>query len=238
VQTIDFAAIREGLPIIDYVRRLGVRLRRSGSLFIGKCPIHREQHGEAFTVDPETQRWRCWGKCSGWGDVLDLEQALGGGTLAEAAERLGGRQIAETLSIAKPQRAKPASAITTENPVGLPYRMTSEEIYFSFQAATRLVRSVRLINRVAERRRWRPETIRNLALEPSLGIDSQGRMCFLYETGCKRRWQDDEGNRQIRWAFGKPWLWRFGYITLARTVFVCEGETDAITMPTQGLSRT
>ena len=36
MEKIDFAAIRERVPIVDYLRHLGVRLRRSGTLLLGK----------------------------------------------------------------------------------------------------------------------------------------------------------------------------------------------------------
>ena len=236
METIDFHSVRKQFPLADYVRRLGIRLRRSGINLIGKCPVHHEQRGEAFSIDPETQKWRCWGKCDRGGDVIDLEQALGGGTLREAAERLGTRWI-QTQQLQKIPKQEPASAITKENPLGLPYRMTGEEIRSCVDAATRLVKDESLIQTVARRRNWKPETIRGLALEPSLGIDAKGTLCFLYEAGCKIRWQCKGGERQIRWAFGQAWLWRFGYIKLAETVFLCERETDAITLLDSGVEQ-
>ena len=88
MQPIEFHSLHERFPLTEYVQRLGVRLRRSGWLLIGKCPIHQEEHGEAFNVDPRTHRWRCWGKCGRGGDVIDLEQALRGGSLMDAISRL------------------------------------------------------------------------------------------------------------------------------------------------------
>jgi hypothetical protein len=237
MEVIDFAAIRERFPLADYVRRLDVRLRHSGSHLIGKCPIHHEQRGNAFSVHPETQKWRCWGKCNRGGDVVDLEQALGGGTLTDAAGRLGAQRVQRTQQLPKVPKQEPSPAITEKNPLGLPNRMTGEEIHLCVEAASRLLKDERQIQRVARHRDWKPETIRGLALEPSLGVDAKGRLCFLYETGCKRRWRDKEGGRQIRWAFGKPWLWRFGYIKQVETVFICEGETDAITLLDSGVEQ-
>ena len=85
---IDFDEIRRHFPLPVYCEARGIRLKRSGRFLIGKCPIHQERNGEAFTIDPEAQRWRCRGKCSRGGDVIDLEQALGGGTPMEATARL------------------------------------------------------------------------------------------------------------------------------------------------------
>jgi len=47
--------------------------------------------------------WRCFGKCRKSGDVTDLEQALYGGTRAEAAARLGAQRACEQLPKASKQ---------------------------------------------------------------------------------------------------------------------------------------
>jgi CHC2 zinc finger len=85
---IDYDAICERNLLPEYCERRGIKLRPSGGSLVGKCPLHHEHHGEAFVVFTDGH-WRCFGKCGKSGDVIDLEQALGGGTLAEAAARLG-----------------------------------------------------------------------------------------------------------------------------------------------------
>ena len=235
MNTIDFDSIRVRHPLPEYCASRGIQLRRSGGSLKGKCPLHHEQNGESFTVFPDG-RWRCFGKCDKDGDVTHLEQALGGGTLSEAAARLGAERTQSARPLPKALKQESDPIITKENPFGLPYRMTGEERHLCVEAATRLVKSDSLTQKIAKNRNWRPETIRGLALEPSLGIDAAGKLCFLYETACKLRWRDN-GERQIRWAFGKPWLWRFGYIKQAETLFVCEGETDAITLLDAGIEQ-
>jgi hypothetical protein len=230
---IDFDSIRRRFPLEDYIRRLGVRLRRSGGLLVGKCPIHREQQGAAFSVDPETQKWRCWGKCDRRGDVIDLEQALGGGTLAEAAKRLGAQPIRLPQHLPKVSRPRPAPTITEKNPFGLPYRITDDERRVSVEAAERLVTTENAIESIAQNRGWKPETIRNLALEPSLGLTRDGRLAFLYESGLKIRWKEN-GERRFLWQFGKNWFWRGGYIQQSKTVWISEGETDCIWLVDRG----
>jgi hypothetical protein len=42
----------------------------------GKCPIHREQSGEAFAVYPKKNKWICYGKCQARGNVIDLAWLL------------------------------------------------------------------------------------------------------------------------------------------------------------------
>jgi 5S rRNA maturation endonuclease (ribonuclease M5) len=231
--SIDYEAIRARNPLPEYCERRGIHLRRSGGSLKGKCPLHHERNGESFTVFPDG-RWRCFGKCDKDGDVTHLEQALGGGTLAEAAERLGAQRIQQTQQRPKVPKQEPAPSTTKENPFGLPYRMNDDERRLCVEAATRLLTTENAIESIAHQRGWKPATIRNLALEPSLGVTDDGKLAFLYESGLKVRWKEN-GERRIRWAFGKPWLWRGGYIQQAQTVYICEGETDAITLVDSGL---
>ncbi len=90
-----------------------------------------------------------------------------------------------------------------------------------------------LCERIASRRGWKPETLRNLTYEPSLGWYER-KLAFIYETGVKLRWRQ-KGERILKWAFGKPWVWRGSLIDCARTIYFCEGETDAISLIDAGL---
>jgi DNA primase len=92
VRTIDFDAIRARHPLPEYCQKRGIELRiigASGEL-VGLCPLHEEK-SSSFTVYPDNHFY-CFG-CGKYGDVTDLEQALGGGTRAEAAARLGAEPL-------------------------------------------------------------------------------------------------------------------------------------------------
>jgi twinkle protein len=92
---------------------------------------------------------------------------------------------------------------------------------------------LKLCERIANARGWNPKTIYDLTVGPHLGWH-EGKLAFIYEAGVKLRWrQDDE--RVIWWTFGKPWLWRGSLIDIARTIYLCEGETDAISLIDAGL---
>ncbi len=51
----------------------------------------------------------------------------------------------------------------------------------------------------------------------------------LSAAGCKSRWRDN-AERRFKFLFGKSWLWRGELIPQAETIYLCEGETDAITL--------
>jgi hypothetical protein len=168
--------------------------------------------------------------------------------LAEVRQLGNGEAFVEFLNMAGATAAKPEQSaqrpasqkkhetmtITKENPFGLPYRMSDDERRTCVAAALRLLTNQTAIESIAERRKWKGTTIRALAVEPSLGITADGKLAFLYESGLKVRWKEN-GERIIRWSFGKPWLWRGGYIRQTNTVYVTEGETDAITLIDSGL---
>jgi hypothetical protein len=103
----------------------------------------------------------------------------------------------------------------------------------AIEMAIALRKNVNLCGRIAKARGWKPETIRDLTIGPHLGWH-EGKLAFIYETGVKLRWRQ-HGERIIRWAFGKSWLWRGSYIDTATTVYLCEGETDAISLIDAGL---
>jgi 5S rRNA maturation endonuclease (ribonuclease M5) len=90
-----------------------------------------------------------------------------------------------------------------------------------------------LRERCATKRGWKPETLRQLALEGYLGW-ANGKLAFIYDTGVKLRWHEN-GERIIRWACGKPWIWRGAYLNFAEMVYLCEGETDAISLIDSGI---
>jgi CHC2 zinc finger len=87
--TINFEQIRQDIGLLSYCEQRGIALRRTGNCWTGRCPIHQERNGNSFVVWSD-QRWSCFGKCSRGGDVIELERALGGGTVREAVERLAG----------------------------------------------------------------------------------------------------------------------------------------------------
>ena len=90
MRSIDFAQIKDRVSIESYCRSRGITLSPHGDYLSGACPLHGETHGESFVVFPRTRRWSCYGKCDRHGDVVDLEAALTGASIGDAARRLEG----------------------------------------------------------------------------------------------------------------------------------------------------
>ena len=57
---------------VEDVAALITELTGHGDALSGKCPFHNERKGRAFVVWRTSQRWRCFGRCSTGGDVIDL----------------------------------------------------------------------------------------------------------------------------------------------------------------------
>jgi hypothetical protein len=238
---IDFERIRQANPLVSYCEEQGIDLRRSSNRWVGKCPLHNEQNGAAFVIHPD-DRWQCYGKCSRQGDVVDLEMLLHGGTLAEAARRLTrsghvtGPHGDDTPTVFSVPRsfAQPKVAPTRENPLALPYLLTDAERQDCQRFSVRLLEDPEYIERISTHRQWKTETIRALALDGYMGRDDDGHICFNSAAGCKSRWRED-GERRFKFLFGRSWLWRGDLISTAETIYLCEGETDAITLIDKGI---
>jgi twinkle protein len=145
--------------------------------------------------------------------------------LRQAAEWLG-----VSLAPVTPERANQPPAITAQCADDF---LSTDECLRAIQMALALRSDVNLCERIAKARGWKPETIRDLTIGPHLGW-REGKLAFIYESGVKLRWRQ-HGERIVRWAFGKPWLWRGSLIDIATAIYLCEGETDAISLIDAGL---
>jgi DNA primase len=85
---VDFAAIKQSVPLAPLLRRYQVKLRRSGrDQYRGRCPIHRGEGAEAFHANLSRNIFHCF-SCGAGGSVLDFVAAMEGCDLREAARRL------------------------------------------------------------------------------------------------------------------------------------------------------
>lgn len=222
----NIAIAKKLLPLPDLLGLLGLGEHAKKS---ARCPFHDDQTPSfgIYTDANGELRWKCHAGCGG-GDGVDFIAKLENRTEAEACRRYitiaGARGDVQRVARAPRKATAPGRALLPREI----YDPTEEECKAAIRKAEALSRDSCLCERIAKRRNWRPETIRTLALEGYLGW-SDSKLAFIYDTGVKLRWRQN-GERIIRWAFGKPWIWRGAWLRDAQTVYLCESETDAISL--------
>jgi len=157
-----------------------------------------------------------------------------GQAIKECAEWLGSSVGPSGNNVVVPDRTRHQSLVPKILP-GEIYSPTDDECQQVRTMIARMCDDAALRERVARARGWNPATVRELALEGYLGWHHE-KLAFIYDTGVKARWREKR-ERIIRWAFGKPWIWRGAYLNFAETVYLCEGETDAISLIDGGIER-
>src|ERR1700693_745400 len=176
---IDYQKIKLLNPLAADCEKQGIEVKRSSNRWIGKCPLHNEQNGEAFVIHPD-EKWQCYGQCARQGDVIDLEMLLHGGTNAEAARRLGGNApIGGIPPVSRTQIGVleiPKHVSTKENPLALPYVLSDEEKQDCHRFTLRLLEDRQYMERCSKHRQWKLETLCNLALDGYMGRDDDGHI--------------------------------------------------------------
>ena len=71
----DKNEVKQRIDIVELIGRT-VTLRKEGDHFKGLCPLH-DDHEPSLWVNPESQRWRCYG-CGRAGDCFSWMMALHG----------------------------------------------------------------------------------------------------------------------------------------------------------------
>jgi 5S rRNA maturation endonuclease (ribonuclease M5) len=206
-------------PVEDLISRL--HAKRSGEGWITTCPAHDDREPSLSISEGADGRvlLHCHAGCSTDAILAALSMTYRDLFPAKFSQGRSAPRRGNQLRLATSQSADDF--------------LSKQGCLRAIEMAVMLRETPNLCERLARARGWKPETIGNLSLEPSLGWHD-GKFAFIYETGVKLRWRQ-HGERIIRWAFGKPWLWRGSYIDIATTVYLCEGETDAISLIDAGL---
>ncbi len=85
---VDFAALKQSVPLAPLLRQYQVKLRRSGrDQYRGCCPIHRGRSDDAFHANLSKNVFHCFA-CGAHGTVLDFVAAMDRCSLREAALKL------------------------------------------------------------------------------------------------------------------------------------------------------
>ena len=85
---VDFAAIKQSVPLAPLLRRYQVKLRRTGrDQYRGCCPIHGGEGHDAFHANLTRNVFHCFA-CGAHGTVLDFVAAMDRCSVREAALKL------------------------------------------------------------------------------------------------------------------------------------------------------
>lgn len=82
--------IKARLDIVDIVSET-VQLRKSGRNYMGFCPFHNNTRSPAFSVNAETQTWRCFSECADGGDIFSFVMKKNGWDFKETLKHLAKR---------------------------------------------------------------------------------------------------------------------------------------------------
>ena len=169
----------------------------------------------------------------------------GGDNLVELYRRAKGLEFSEAMhacakwlggAVTAPP-THPTRTVTSK-PAWQAYRMTDAELNRCVGFAETLLKNERAIRGIAHARGWQDKTIRELALDPCLGIDG-GKLVLIYPTGAKMRLKpltpslaEKFTGQKFDWLFGAQHsLWRGDrFLQCTETVHITEGETAAIAL--------
>lgn len=79
--------IKARLDIVTYIQQYAP-LKKAGRHYKAPCPFHSEKT-PSFTVNPDTQTWRCFGACAEGGDIFSFAMKQHGWNFSEALQELG-----------------------------------------------------------------------------------------------------------------------------------------------------
>lgn len=96
--------IKARLDIVNYIQQYAP-LKKAGRNFKACCPFHAEKT-PSFTVNPDSQSWRCFGACSEGGDIFSFAMKQHGFTFVEALKHLGDMAGVETEQRSPEQRQR------------------------------------------------------------------------------------------------------------------------------------
>lgn len=189
------------------------QVERRGKSYACLCPFHDEKT-PSFFIWEDDKGGKCYG-CGWHGDLYTYEMDYHDIDFSDALKRLQKRYKTLAATSVQPGKRKAAEPC-----------LTPEQHKILQEASQRLSGDDWLCGRVADPRGWKRETIKSLAAEGSLGWN-QGAFAFIYTTGLKlRNWP----HREFVWEFGHGSLWRSHRLKDCNTIYLTEGETDAISL--------
>lgn len=208
--------LKASISLSRLMVRDGHVIKKRGRNQMCLCPFHKEKT-PSFCVKEDDQTATCYG-CGWYGDIFDYTMDSHNLDFTGALKRLN--RASKHVLRTTPLDAK-ATSIRREGEA-----LTKEQKGIIAESSRRLATDLKLCEIVASKRHWQAETVQKLAEEGSLGWH-RGALAFNYDTGMKTR---DWPHRRFDWEFGHPSTWRANYVCEATKIYICEGETDVISM--------
>jgi hypothetical protein len=243
------AALRARLP--DYLQACGLELRRQGNRLVTHCPVH-DDRSPSFAVFGQRHETCGCHPCAFTGDVFAAAQWMGrAGSFPEAV-----KQVAAALGAYLPDgTASPATAATrAAKPMPRP-KPEPPELSEAERETIHLARLAfsdayhggeTIISEIAaslglqlETLRWAAHGESGLALACPVG-SREPWLCYAYPHGLKWRNPHPKSTPRFRWIVGNaraPWRWEWAAKPEVETVFLTEGESDALALIEAGLER-
>jgi DNA primase catalytic core len=78
--------IKRDVDLAALVRAKGVKLKKNGKSYFGRCPFH-DDHNPSLSINPLTNLWQCFG-CGAGGDVIRFIEMFDQVDFKEAVKRL------------------------------------------------------------------------------------------------------------------------------------------------------
>lgn len=258
----DLDAIKAALP--SYLERTGCepRPQKGGREIAALCPLHEDRNASLLAVEkkPDLWTWYCH-PCGEGGTVIDLHAKRAGIDAAAAIAELGellNAPLLDPLAARPSVRALARGSRTTDadadripglsGGASMPPAKPPEPEPLTGDAAAECSTAVAaLLDDEAARGDHAaalgvsPVTLARLAAALDLGLVA-GRLAYLAHDGedwhgCQVRNRPGE-NPRFYWKHGKPFLpWRGWRLKdrRVRTVYLCEGQSDAIALLDAGL---
>ena len=187
----------------------------SGSQAKCRCPFH-DDSTPSFSISKADDFGICFG-CDWKGDIVQYEREFHTVDYPTALKRLEEWRISGANGNGRLAAPEVATA---------PFEYTENQKKSVEEASNLLAQDGALIERIAKWKGWSTSTILRLAQENDLGWWN-GLLGFHYSTGVKvREWPD----REMHWKFGGNGLWRDRLLEQSSTIYLTEGESDAITI--------
>lgn len=261
----DLNAIKSALPVYLEKTGCDPVSRKNGSEIAALCPIHHDHEPSLLAVEKEPGLWTWYCHvCGEGGTVIDLHAKRQGIKDGDAIGELGEMFAAPTLSSSPKYRPSvrarhragtdtdadegdripgiPAPLERSKSPPPEPEPLTEDAAEECNKAVADLLQDENARREWAERLGVKPNTLAALAGSLDLGL-VDGRLAYLAHGA------EDWHGMQIRnlpgekprfyWKHGKgflPWRgWRLDGTGRVRTVYLCEGQSDALALIDAGL---